>query len=375
MQRDYRGLADVALNRTLDELHRGIDNGWHHGAQLYVSREGRVVADLAVGEAEPGRLLMPDDIMLWLSSGKPLTACVIARLWEQGQLRLDDLVSRYIPEFAANGKEQITIRHCLTHTGGFRHVEHGWPEVSWDESIRRVCAAAREPDWVPGRKGGYHVASSWYILAEVAARVDGRDFSQLLRDEVLRPLEMDASFSGMNELEYHSFRDRLVPMFNRWRGSDEQRPWHDLEHCMATAPGGNNRGPARELGRFYEMLLTHSRGQSGGVLQPQTIDALTARHRSGMHDETFRHHVDFGLGFIVDSNHYGAETVPYGFGRHCSPRTFGHGGNQSSVAFADPACQLVVVVVTNGMPGEPRHNARNREINTAIYADLGLADS
>jgi CubicO group peptidase (beta-lactamase class C family) len=90
-------------------------------------------------------------------------------------------------------------------------------------------------------------------------------------------------------------------------------------------------------------------------------------------DRTFQHVVDFGLGFLVDSNRYGANTVPYGFGLHCSPRTFGHGGAQSSMGFADPEHGLVVAWAANALIGEPRHNARNRAINTAIYEDLRLA--
>ena len=62
--------------------------------------------------------------------------------------------------------------------------------------------------------------------------------------------------------------------------------------------------------------------------------------------------MDWGLGTIIDSNRYGVDTVPYGYGKHSSPTTFGHGGSQSSVGFADPERKLVVAVVFNGMPGE-----------------------
>ncbi|MCA9060369.1 MAG: serine hydrolase, partial [Planctomycetaceae bacterium] len=77
-------------------------------------------------------------------------------------------------------------------------------------------------------------------------------------------------------------------------------------------------------------------------------------------------------GVIVDSNHHGRETVPYGFGRRCSDRTFGHGGAQCAIGFCDPARQLVVAWSANGFCGEGQHQRRNRAINDAIYADLGL---
>ena len=112
----------------------------------------------------------------------------------------------------------------------------------------------------------------------------------------------------------------------------------------------------------------------GGVQSFSYVDLVAGsiRFRFGMFDETFRHVMDWGLGFIVDSKRYGPETVPYGFGPHASSRTFGHGGAESSIGFADPEAGLVVAWVANGMPGEARHNRRNRAINAAIYEDLGL---
>jgi CubicO group peptidase (beta-lactamase class C family) len=125
----------------------------------------------------------------------------------------------------------------------------------------------------------------------------------------------------------------------------------------------------RELARFYEMLL------AGGenVLSTGSVRELTARHRVGKFDQTFRHVMDWGLGFIINSNRYGADTVPYGFGRHASEETFGHGGAQSSTSFADPQHELVVAIAWSGAPGEAKHQQRVRDTLTALYEDLGLA--
>ena len=129
----------------------------------------------------------------------------------------------------------------------------------------------------------------------------------------------------------------------------------------------------RDLGRFYEMIFHKGVGRQGQrLLAPQTVDTLTARHRVGLFDETFKHVMDWGLGFVANSTLYGVESVPYGYGRHASPRTFGHSGQQSSVGFADPDCGLVVAMAVNGMPGAGRHHKRFLELNSAIYEDLGL---
>src|SRR5215207_5669824 len=125
--------------RTRQALEAGIGAGLHLGAQLYASLNGKVLADGALGEDRPGVPLTPDHLMLWLSSTKPVTAVAIAQIWELGRLELDDPVARHIPEFAANGKERITLRHLLTHTAGIRMLDTGWHEP-WEAVIARICA-------------------------------------------------------------------------------------------------------------------------------------------------------------------------------------------------------------------------------------------
>ena len=108
------------------------------------------------------------------------------------------------------------------------------------------------------------------------------------------------------------------------------------------------------------------------MLTPQSVEAITAPHRVGMYDNTFRHTMDWGLGFLINSARYGPGPAPYGYGPHASPRTFGHGGSQCATAFADPERGLAVAIVWNGRPGEARHDQRLRETLTALYEDLRL---
>src|SRR4051812_9292811 len=121
------------IARTTAVIESGMEAGLHVGAQVYVSIKGEVVADIGIGLARPasdGREALEmnsDSIVLWLSSGKPLTAIAVAQLWEKGRLELDDPVVRFIPEFGASGKEGITLRHLLTHTAPLRLADTGWP--------------------------------------------------------------------------------------------------------------------------------------------------------------------------------------------------------------------------------------------------------
>ena len=361
------------LPRAARALREGLSAGLHIGAQMYVSRHGKVMADLAVGQSRPGVEMTPQTVMLWLSCSKPIAAVAIAQLWERGRLRLDDPVAQYIPEFSKNDKQAITIRHILTHTAGIRWIETGWPQTPWDQIIARICDMRIERGWVPGRKAGYSALVSWFLLGEIVWRLDGRDFATYARQEIFEPLGMNDSWMAMPVEVYRNYGTRLGIMQKTEGGPVSDAGLDTEAACTNARPASSGHGPIRELGRFYEMLLAG--GTLSGVrsLSVQTVEAMVARHRAGMYDQTFHHVIDWGLGFIINSNQYGPDSLPYGYGPHAGYRTFGHNGHQSSSAFADPENGVVVAIVCNGTPGEAAHDKRMRALHAAIYEDLGLA--
>lgn len=349
---------------------KGVDRGYHFGAQAYISNAGGILVDEALGIRDAaGAPLDRDDLMLWKSAGKPVAAVAIAQLNELGKLEIDDPVAKYIPEFAHGGKEPITIQNLLTHQGGFPVGTFTLPPPDWDDAIAQICVLPLSENWVIGETAGYHALTAWYILAEIVQRVDGRPYSDYIRDEIYTPLHMDDCYIGMSDETYDSLAARIAPICVTARGKSDWLTNTEREWVTPCVPGANARGPARELGLFYETLLSGGRD----ILQPDSVANLVYRHREGLPDLTFRSTMDWGLGFILNSNRYGAETTPYGYGLHASDETYGHGGRESSSALADPAYDLVVIVIFNGMPGEPRHNQRVRDFNTAVYEDLGLA--
>lgn len=361
------------LPRTRAVIEHGTAEGLHLGAQIYVSRAGDPVADLAIGEARVGVALRPDSLMLWMSAVKPVMAVAIAQQWERGHLALDDRVAQHVPEFGVKGKDPITIRHVLTHTGGFRQVAQ-WSSAPWDDIIAEICATELEADWVPGKHAGYHVASGWYVLGEIIRRLDGRPYNRYAREEIFEPLGLHDTWIGMPADRHSEYGDRIVPVHYTTDAGIQPHPFRlwsgSAEACALCRPGGSGRGPIRELGKFYEVLLHGGAHRTERVLSPQTVEAFTTRHTVGMFDRTFNVPLDRGLGVVVDSKHHGEGSEWYG--PQCSPRTFGHGGFVSSVGFADPEHRLVVAVIFNGMTDAARHQARMRATLTAIYEDLGI---
>ena len=361
------------LTRTIRSIENGIATNLHLGAQLYVSRNRHTIADLGLGQARSGEPMRPDHLMLWMSATKPVTAVAIGQMRDKGWLAFDDRVAKYLPEFAARGKEPITIRHVLTHTGGFPRAVGPWSYDPWDKIIAEICAAPLEPGWIPGRDCGYHVASGWYVLGEIVRRLDGRPYHRYVREAIFEPLGMNNAWLGMPAERYDDFSDRTVPM----HFADGNAPpiphmyeyFRDTREALANCrPGGNGRGPIRELGRFYEALLDGGRD----IISKETIDTLTARHTVGLKDRIFNIPLDRGLGFVIDSKQYGPAATWYG--SRCSARAYGHAGYVSSVGFADPEYGLAVALVFNGMleAAPARHDARINAVIDAVYEDLNL---
>lgn len=353
-------------------LENGIAGGLQLGAQLFVARAGEVVADLAVGETRPGQPLTTDTLMMWLSSTKPVAAIAIAQLWERGLLGLDDPVAAHVPEFAANGKGGITVRHLLTHTGGIRMLDVGWPAQDWDAIVARICQMRPEPRWPPGGKAGYHQQSSWFVLGEIVQRLSGQQFSAYVRRAILEPLGMVDCWVGMPTERFQDYGPRIGTMFDTEGTAPKDQGWDSAERVVTCAPGSNGVGPMRQLARLYGALIAGGALDGARILLPQTVEAMVARQRAGMFDHTFRFVMDWGLGFIPNPAIYDQPDAPYAYGRHASRRAFGHSGYRSSTAFADPEHGLVVSLAVNGTPSDVAHRERFRAILESIYEDLGL---
>ena len=360
--------APPDLAPVIDLLERRRADGWHDGAQCYVSRHGEVLLDVAIGESRPGRAVERDDLMLLYSAGKPLTVVAVLQLWEQGRLGLDDRVGEYVDGWG-NGKERCTIRHVLTHTGGFPNADAKLfdRDVSYGEVVARIAASSAR--WEPGTDAAYHPSSGWKILGAVVERIDGRPIDRYLTEEVLGPLGVENMRLGIPLDEQDALGERIAPVY--WRGHAmpvvdpdgglQMVPYkvdqfHNEPHFVAKVePGGGMRGPARELGRFYESLL----GFGDPVLEPRTVEVMSSVHRYGIKDRLFRQNIPWGLGVQV--------AFTGGTGR----RAFGHGGMASSRALADPEFGLVMAVVTNGLAGFVDAEQRLFEITDAVYSAFG----
>lgn len=349
--------------RTHAAITDGARSGLHRGCQIAISKGGRVLASVGLGEAAEGRPMTAGTVNLWRSAGKPMTAAAVLRLVEMNELKLDDPVSRHLPTFADRGVRLIDV---LTHTSGLPNHDVGYPRAAWPDIVAAVSQLPRDP----ASTAAYNYFATWFVLGEIVrgSFTPTGHFRDAIRRAVTEPLRMRDSWNGMTEAEWTENRNRFAVVETiTLAGRRREEPLHEQVPCCAASPGSNLRSTARDVIRFYESLRT-------GALyeKADTLDLMTDRHRDGVMDATFKAPIPMGLGVVLSSTV--DEGLPYGFGRWCSARTFGHGGAQCAMAFCDPEHALVVAWAVNGLPGEPRHQQRNAAINSAIYEDLGLTE-
>ncbi|MCM8543267.1 MAG: beta-lactamase family protein [Lentisphaeraceae bacterium] len=355
---------------TIHSISQGIEEQLHTCAQVYISQYGETLADFAVGNFKEETVCTSDTILPWMSCSKMITAVAFALLQERNLVDFSDKVSSVIPEFAQNGKEEISFENILNHTCGIRLLSLKWDDISWEESIAAICQMPVEKDWKIGKDGGYHIGTSWFILGEAIQRLSGKDLQDFVKSEIFEPLEMNNSWLAIPR-EIYSTNENIARFYRTDVNPIRQGLDKYTNAPNKCRPGASCRGPINELGKFMNMLYEGGTAGHGRILSEKTIEYMSRPNRVGVVDKTFMKTIDWGLGFMVDSKQY-QERYPYSFGPGCSEDTFGHNGNQSSAAYVDKENELVVCFAFNGLPGEAKHQIRLHNMNKAIYRDLDL---
>jgi CubicO group peptidase (beta-lactamase class C family) len=273
--------------QVIEVLEQGIADGTQIGAQLFVSRDGKVVADCALGDARAGVPMTTDTLMNWFSMTKAVTALAVAQQWEAGAIEVDVPAAQYVPEFGASGKHEITLRHLLTHTAGIPNADGMLEGEPWRESraenLARIYAAG--PEYPAGTRAGYHAAAGMTVLGEVVARVTGLPYEQYVRESIFEPLGAPDCWVGMREEQYEAYGDRIGIMHATSGDGPQPLPRINSARSAATPmPGAGGRGPMNQLGRVFEALA------SGGapLVSPVTLAAIAPPHRDARRDVRHR---------------------------------------------------------------------------------------
>lgn len=321
------------------------------GAVAAVFFRGELVRTFALGRRGPRSidpLVQRDTIFLIASLTKPIVCASAMLLVQDGLLCLDDTVAFFVPQFAANGKEAITLRHLLTHTSGLPDQLPESPTLRRSQAPVEdyVAAACRfEPLFPPGTRVSYQ-STGILMLAQVIEAVTGRKLRDYLRDSLLLPLGMADSALGLPPSGMERTALSLPAQFTPGStdvGDDWNTPyWRDFG-----APWGGMHSTVGDLGRF----LMHLLGDAPGPLSLAARQAMVRNQLPDGIDKPQPNSCDWGLGFMLHDPR---------FGDLVSPRTFGHLGATGAMYWADPETHLATVILTN-QPAVLRNPAREYE--------------
>ena len=357
-----QGYFDLKFEAVKDAFAALFDDPQERGAALCVQVGGETVVDIWAGVADKdGQQAWHSDTILNLfSCTKPFTAVTALQLVGEGKLELDAPVARYWPEFAAAGKERITLRHLLSHQAGLPAIRQNLPaEALYDWPTMTAALAAEAPWWALGEGHGYAPITFGWLVGELLRRVEGRGPGESIVARTAKPLGLDFHV-GLADEAFHrvatisrgkgNLGDAAAQRMLKTMMSDAQamttRAFTNPPSIMTSTnkpewrrmqqPAANGHGNARSLAGFYSGLL------DGSLLDSELLAELTREHSVG-EDKTLLTSTRFGLGCMLDQPTVGNAT--YGMG----PRTFGHPGAGGTTGFADPERDVAVGFVTNNL--------------------------
>ncbi|WP_350448032.1 serine hydrolase domain-containing protein [Pseudomonas solani] len=355
-----QGYFDLRFEAVRDAFAALFDDSQERGAALCVQVGGETVLDLWAGVADKDgqEAWQTDTILNLFSCTKTFTAVTALQLVGEGKLELDVPVARYWPEFAAAGKERITLRQLLSHRAGLPAIRQPLPaEALYDWQAMTAALAAEEPWWTPGEEHGYAPITYGWLAGEAIRLADGRGPGESIAARIARPLGLDFHV-GLDDAEFHR-----VAHIARAKGNMGDASAQRLLKCMMTEPtalstraftnppsimtstnkpewrrmqqpAANGHGNARSLAGFYAGLL------DGQLLDSALLAELTREHAIG-DDRTLLTRTRFGLGCMLDQPD--VVNATYGMGR----LAFGHPGAGGSIGFADPEREVAFGFVTN----------------------------
>ncbi|MFH6602727.1 serine hydrolase domain-containing protein [Maribacter algicola] len=366
------GMSPERLGKIDGMLQEAVDQNKIPGVVALIARNGKIVFHNAYGNAnEKGEKLAKNSIFRIASQTKAITSTAVMMLWEEGKFRLDDPISKYIPEFdeaqvldtfnetdstytTKPADNQITIRHLITHTSGL-----GYGVIDGDERFKKIYAKAGITDLFtaenisiessvkklaklplhhnPGEKFTY--SEGLDVLGYFIEVVSGLPFDQFLRKRIFDPLGMHDTWFYLPE-EKH---DRLVAVQHQIDGKWKNYPvtFYDTDYPKKGAQrffsgGAGLSSTANDYATFLQMYLNNGELNGVRILSRTTVQSIMGDQTGDMFGEGKEH---YGLAFGVVSKK-GQDAGGQG-----SEGTFDWGGYFNTQYFADPKENVIGVLM------------------------------
>ncbi|MEU8362649.1 serine hydrolase domain-containing protein [Nonomuraea sp. NPDC048882] len=349
---EVNGTVANGFEVVRDVFRRNLALGADVGAGLAIYQNGEPVVDLWGGYADPDthRPWERDTIAALASTTKTFAAGALLLLIERGQVDLDAPVACYWPEFAQNGKGEITVRVLLSHRAGLPSMEARpvtWEDLrEWTPVTDTLADAA--PEWPPGTAHGYHGVTFGHLTGEIVRRVSGTSLSECFARHIAAPLGGLDCYIRVPDAELPRMATMVVPDAEQIMLGMEVPELADMVEAlndpttltyraMFGSVSMDGVASAPSLARYYAALA----GEVDGVrlLSPQLVDQVRRSYGDGI-DEILRVRTSWGLGFALPGG-------PMWPAPEQVTGLFGHSGASGSFAFADPQRDLAFAYVPN----------------------------
>ena len=372
---DITGFCPDRFSAVREAFTANFEDGGELGARFALAVDGEIVVDLMGGFADRKREVVfgPDTLTPLFSTTKAVAALMVARLVDEGRLAYDQAVADVWPEFAQNGKAEITVEQALSHQAGLSgFLDETDPSIwfDWDATCAKLAAMA--PIWPVGSASGYHPITFGYLAGEIFRRVDGRTMGTALREDIAGPLGLDL-WIGLPDSEHarcaELMRPSALPKFGAMNDAVKAAfltPWAapggrgTADWRRVEIPSANGHATAPALARLMGALANGGVLDGKSLITPAGIKAASTERIVGQ-DLVLPFVISWGAGFMRNT-----PNLFYG----PNPETFGHSGWGGSCAFADPATGVSGSYVMNKQGSALIGDERAVRLIEAAYAGL-----
>jgi CubicO group peptidase (beta-lactamase class C family) len=328
---------------------RDVDDSVLPSCQIALARDGELIVNETFGAP-------PDARYVTFSVTKAFTASIAWLLIGDGMLADSTRVAEVVPEFAANGKQDVTIAQLLTHTAGFPRAPMR-PEEGADREARCRRLETWRLDWAPGTRTEYHATSAYWALVEVLDRLSGQDFRSVFAERVAGPLGLagltiGAEVAAQYDVEpleiVGSVDSSAMGLGGQLKETGEAYllRFNEPEVLAVGVPGAGAVASASDVALFYQALL----GNPGELWAPEVLRDATTNVRNTLVDPMIAAPANRTLGLVVAGDD--DKALVRGFGRSVGPRAFGAMGVGGQIAWADPDSGLSFSYLTNGLDAD-----------------------
>jgi len=371
---EIHGECDPQFSKVKETFEKLYQEDREIGSCFAVYKDGNPLVELWGGfqDKDKTKPWQKDNLVTVYSTTKGVAAFCIALAMEKGLLKYEEKVSTYWPEFASNGKEDITVGMLMSHQAGICSPETRNVDDYYNQNLMAEKLAGMTPIWEPGTASGYHSMTFGWLTSELILRVTGKSLGTFFREEVGDQHEIDF-FIGLPESEDHRVAE-LVP-FEIVRNENSEQQKIELTEAQksqrnsagtldiqntkawrqAEIPSANGQGNAGGLAKFYSLIVPEDNSKK--LLKDDTVNQMTTMQIEGR-DLVLAVQVRWGVGFILNKH-----KVIYG----PVESAFGHSGYGGSCAFGDPENKIGVSYVMNRMLDNFNADGRSVELINATY--------